>query len=103
MVPVDGRGKPRGDNARGSQADSRPAAMPAIAPASSRVRSASRGSGASPLPGGAAMESPKRKNLRHIAFITDEESKVRIKILRGEKLQNAEIRKALADMVGAAE
>jgi len=49
------------------------------------------------------VESPKRKNLRHIAFITDEESKVRIKILRGDKLQNAEIRKALAAMVGAAE
>ena len=47
-------------------------------------------------------ESSKRKNLRHIAFVTDEESRVRTKILRGEKLQNAEIRKALASVAGAA-
>ena len=45
------------------------------------------------------VESPKRKNLRHIVFISDEESKVRTKILQKEKLQNAEIRKALAAKV----
>ncbi len=49
------------------------------------------------------VETPKKKNMRHIAFITSEESRVRTKILRGEKLQNAEIRKALAFLVGAGE
>lgn len=41
------------------------------------------------------LDKPKKKKLKHIKFVSKELCKVRDKILNGEKIENAELRKAL--------
>jgi ribosomal protein L14E/L6E/L27E len=42
------------------------------------------------------LEKPKRKKLKHLAFVAKTESRVALKIQSGEKVSNGDIRKALA-------
>lgn len=41
------------------------------------------------------LEKPKRKKLKHILFLNENETRVGEKFLKGEKVTNAEVRKSL--------
>ncbi len=45
------------------------------------------------------IEKPKRKKLKHLAFVRKDESRIREKLLNGERLTNAEIRKYLSALL----
>ncbi len=47
------------------------------------------------------IEKPKRKKEKHLEFILRPEGRVAEKLRSGEKVTNGEIRRALADAVGA--
>ena len=43
------------------------------------------------------LEHPKRKKLKHVRFVTRNESRVALKIRGGDKVLNSELRRDLAD------
>jgi len=49
------------------------------------------------------LEKPKRKNVKHVRFVAESDSKIARKIRGDEKILNSELRKALAEFVVAAE
>lgn len=47
---------------------------------------------------GRKLENPKRKKLRHIRFVSDNQTRLGDKVLRGDKLTNAEVRRTLSEL-----
>jgi ribosomal protein L14E/L6E/L27E len=47
------------------------------------------------------LENPKRKKVRHVAFVSRNETRMGDKIRAGEKITNAEIRRALRQLEGS--
>ena len=48
------------------------------------------------------VEKPKRKKLRHLRFDSTDSSRIAMKIRNGEKVNNSEIRRSLAEILSAA-
>ncbi|MGI6029955.1 MAG: hypothetical protein ACOX7F_00445 [Eubacteriales bacterium] len=47
---------------------------------------------------GRRLENPKRKKLRHVQFCSQNLTRVGEKVLRGDKLTNAELRRTLSEL-----